>query len=160
MSVPPETKATRSSKQRVVTGLQPVKRKVRNDSENVLESVSPPTTKKLRSMSSPPPSTSRSRFVYGRECGICHKYELVQKKKGEKIRSYPQHVTLEEAARKIKESAKVKDTFSDLYLKIKDQDLIAVEFKCHNECRIRVNSVREGTCLEKRKSSWRFYEGY
>ena len=90
----------------------------------------------LRSSTTPSPSSSRNKFVYGRECGICNKYELVRKKKGEKIRLYPQSITLLEAAHKIKESTKMKDAYSDLCLDIMDKDLIAAEFKCHHECRI------------------------
>ena len=41
-----------------------------------------------------------------------------------------------EAAKNIKESAKLKESCNDLYLEIVDKDLIAAEFKCHHECRI------------------------
>ena len=57
------------------------------------------------------------------KCGICKKFELVRKKKSKKIRSYPRAITLTEAAKNIKESAKLKESYNDLYLEIPTKPL-------------------------------------
>ena len=147
---------TRSSLSELLTGLRPVKRP---RTDNSVEDFAKPCKLRLRSssntFSSPSlsplgPSTfsspsplhtdetfqaaspiAPSRNKYGSECIICKKYELVCKKRNQKIRSYPNPVTLLNAAEKIKQCAKDKEKYKDLYHEILDKDLIVAEFKCH-----------------------------
>ena len=73
-------------------------------------------------------------YIYVPECVTCKKYELFYKKRNQKIRSYPNPVTLLNAAEKIKQCAKEKEKYKDLYHEILDKDLIAAEFNSHEEC--------------------------
>ena len=76
-----------------------------------------------------PITPSWNKYIYRPECVICKKYELVYKKRNQKIRSYPNPVTLLNAAEKIKQYAKEKEKHKNLYHEILDKDLIAAEFK-------------------------------
>ena len=151
---------TRSSSSKILPGLPPVKRR---RTHNPKEGFVSPSKLRLRSssfiLSSPslsplatnetfqtisPTVPSQSKHIYGPECVICKKYELVHFKQKGKIRSYPVRVTLLNAAEKIKQCAKEKEKYKDLYHEIIGKDLIAAEFKCHEECRKDLTrSVRE-----------------
>ena len=138
---------TRSSSSELLTGLPPVKIP---RTDNSAEGFAKPWKLRLRgslsTFSSPPLSPlgpngtfqatspiapSRNKYIYGPECVICKKYELVYKKRNQKIRSYPNPVTLLNAAEKIKQCAKDKEKYKDLYHEILDKDLIVAEFMCH-----------------------------
>ena len=79
-------------------------------------------------------TTKRKSIFYGPNCTICQKYWFNYKKD-----SKPKNVTLEAAAKRICESAAEKQhiyQYKDLYFEILSKpDLIAAEFKCHDECR-------------------------
>ena len=53
--------------------------------------------------------------------------------KNKKKLRYPNPVTLLNAIEKIKQCAKEKEKYKDLYHEILDKDLIGAEFKCHKE---------------------------
>ena len=87
---------------------------------------------------------SRNKYIYEPEGVICKKYEPVYKKRNQKIRSYPNPVTLLNAIEKIKQCAKEKEKYKDLYHEILDKDLIAAEFKCHKERKKKYNKINQG----------------
>ena len=67
-------------------------------------------------------------WVYPKECNICLKHRLQYKNK----RTEPYTVVTFDAASSTKAAAKVKN--ENLYVEIKDLDLIAKEFKVHRYC--------------------------
>ena len=73
------------------------------------------------------PSTS-STSIYPKECNLCKKYRVKQKK----THLLPQTVATINACETIKAAAKVKNPL--LYSEIYDVDLIAKEFKYHRHC--------------------------
>ena len=58
------------------------------------------------------------------------------------MRSYPNPVTLLNAAEEMKQCAKEKEKCKDLYHEILDKDLIAAEFKYHEECKKNLGNPR------------------
>jgi len=117
------------------------------------EAESPPTTSRklrselcsssseLRSLSSQLGSSSLSTFpssvgLFPKECQICRKFQV--KYNGKKVE--PSTIATYDAERNIKNAARQRD--GQLYLDIKDVDLISKEFKYHRHCYrnyIRVN---------------------
>ena len=159
---------TRSSPSKLLAGLPPVKRP---GLDNSAEDSAKPCKLRLRSssstFSSPPRSPlgpdeifhlaspnvpSQNKYIYGPESVICWKYELVYKKKNQKIRSCPNPVTLLNAAEKIKQCAKEKEKYTDLYHEIVDEDLVAAEFKCHEECQKNIIRTNQGKASQSEKN--------
>ena len=77
---------------------------------------------------------SPSKFIFGSECVICNKYELRYKINGTNHREKPLNLTLITAADVIKESARKKPKYIELWNRIIDVDLVAAEFKYHDKC--------------------------
>ena len=77
-------------------------------------------TKKSNQLSSPSPALS---VLYPKECNLCSKFRVQYRNK----RYEPYQIVTEDAQRKIKVAAKVKD--QNLYAEINHLDLIAREFK-------------------------------
>ena len=67
-------------------------------------------------------------WIYPKECNICLKHRVQCKNK----RTEPYTIVNFDAANSIKAAAKVKN--ENLYVEIKDLDLIAKEFKVHKHC--------------------------
>ena len=82
-------------------------------------------TKKSNRLSSPPPALS---VLYPKECNLCSKFRVQYRNK----RYEPYQIVTEDAQRKIKAAAKVKD--QNLYAEINHLDLISREFKVHRHC--------------------------
>ena len=96
---------TRSSSSKLLAGLPPVKRpRTDNSAEDFAKPCKLRLTSSSSTFSSPPLSSlgpdetfqaaspiapSRNKYIYGPECVICKKYEIVYKKRNQKIRSYP-----------------------------------------------------------------------
>ena len=163
----------RSSSNKLLAVLPPVKRPRNDDSA---EDTAKPCNVSLRSSSSTfssapvsplgpdkifqsasPVVLSRNKYIYGPECVICKKFDLVYRKRNQKIRSYPNPATLLNAAEKIKQCAKEKEKYTDLYHEILDKDLIAAEFKCHEQCRKSLSrSTKEKSLNQKGNPSGHF----
>ena len=159
-------RVTRSSSIKILAGLPPVKRP---RTDNSAEDFAWPCKLRLRSSSSTfssqpfspvgpdetfqaasPIAPSRNKYIYEPEGVICKKYEPVYKKRNQKIRSCPNPVTLLNAIEKIKQCAKEKEKYKDLYHEILDKDLIAAEFKCHKERKKNITrSTKEKTLNQK-----------
>ena len=117
---------TRSEPKKLLKGLPPPKK------QKLLQSP-PPSDYPLEPARLPPPeacsatSTSpllspRNKFVYGKECVICYKYEFKYGKKGVLYREIPRNLTLPVAA-VIKNSAKLKLQYKPLYNDITNKEL-------------------------------------
>ena len=82
-------------------------------------------------------SSSRNKFVFGKECVLCDRYELRYKKDGETVREEPFPVTLESTAKNIlAQLEKNKEKYGELLHRlILVDDIISAEFKYHDYCR-------------------------
>ena len=77
-------------------------------------------------------SSSRNKFVFGKECVLCEKYELRYKdKEREEVREYPLLLTLDDPAQNIREQQeKKRNKYNKLLEKlVLVDDLISAEFK-------------------------------
>ena len=98
-------------------------------------------------------SSSRNKFVFGKECVVCDKYELRYKNKDrEEVREYPLLLTLDATAEKILIMLEKKEKYNEL--KEKNgllTDLISAEFKYHDRCRKDIMREDRETSIVGRK---------
>ena len=83
-------------------------------------------------------STSRNKFVFGKNCVLCEKFELRYKNKNrEDVREYPMNLTLDAAAQNLITAISTKEKYKELRDRTQWclEDLIAAEFKYHDRCR-------------------------
>ena len=98
-----------------------------------------PATRQVRrrGSASQATSSSRNKFVFGKYCVVCDKFELRYKNKDRgEIREYPLLLTLDAPAKAIVKMLEKKEKYKELREKtILVTDLMSAEFKYHNKCR-------------------------